>query len=69
MKKEKVVLEKEAKIGDIIEVPNGNRYLILANRRQIYMGNRELSRTPQDETVKERSEQPCTIVGHIVVEL
>lgn len=34
-------LERDTVPGDIIETPNGNRYIVLPGEKQAYIGNRE----------------------------
>lgn len=60
--------ERETKPGDIVEASDGNRYLILPNRRKIYMGNKELNRIPFDDTIRESPEQVCEVLSSITVQ-
>ena len=55
--------ESEAKPGDIIETINGNRYLILANGMQAYIGNKDMNRSDKNELLPTRHDNRCLIVG------
>ncbi len=59
------MLEKEALAGEIIETPNGNRYLILPNRKQAYIGNRELHRS--EGLLEPREDGPCKLLGTVLL--
>jgi hypothetical protein len=61
----KHISEKQAKAGDIIKAINGNLYLILPNKKQIYMGNSYLSRIPGQEQRAGRPNAMCEVMGHI----
>lgn len=61
--------EKQAKPGDVIETANGNRYLVLPNRKQLYVGHKESWRIPESECVNERSESPCQVVGRLAMDV
>lgn len=55
--------ENETTAGDIIETPNGNRYLVLPDGRQAYIGNRELARSEGLST--SRPDGPCELLTSI----
>ena len=60
--------EKDCKPGDIIQTANGNRFLVLPNRRQIYVGNKSFGRIAEQDTLRERSESDCEVVGKLDIE-
>lgn len=62
------ISQKQAKLGDIIEVGNGNRYLVLPNHRKLYVGNRDHTKIPESETLELHKDHPCEIIGHLVLE-
>lgn len=57
--------QSEAKPGDVIENEQGMRYLVLPNRRQVYVGNKSAGRISDIDTVAERSNQECKVVGYL----
>lgn len=59
--------EKDAPVDSIIETKNGNRYLILENRCQIYLYNKNFYRSDDRAQLKERSNNEIPVVGHLVL--
>ena len=57
--------ERDAKLGDIIETHNGNRYL-MCERGQIYVGNADPDRVESDNWIPVRLDSRCKIVGRVV---
>lgn len=57
--------EKEAMPGDIIEVSNGNRYLVLPNRKQAYIGNKNLHLS--EGLVEPIDHNPCKRLGTVLL--
>lgn len=55
--------ESETTAGDIIETPNGNRYLVLPGGLQAYIGNRDLERS--EGLIETRSDGPCELLTSI----
>lgn len=59
------MVEKEAVPGDVIEVSNGNRYLVLPDLRQAYVGNKSLRLS--EGLVEPRLDNSCKLVGRVVL--
>ena len=57
------LVERDTVPGDIIETPNGNRYLVLPKGRQAYIGNRKLHLS--EGLVEVRPEGPCRLLTSI----
>lgn len=56
--------EADAAIGDVIETPNGNRYLV-GTRGHFYIGNRDETRADWNESVPMRPNGRCKIIGKV----
>jgi hypothetical protein len=59
----KDLVERDTVPGDIIETPNGNRYLVLPEGKQAYIGNRNLGRS--EGLVEVRPEGRCRLLTSI----
>ncbi len=59
--------EKDADFGDIIEIPNGNRYLV-TEVGQLYVGNRNPARVDLGEVLPMRPNGDCRLVGKVAWE-
>ncbi len=56
--------ERDAKVGDIIETRNGNRYLVCA-RGQLYVGNADSNRVERDSWIAGQPDSVCIVVGKV----
>jgi hypothetical protein len=57
--------ERDAKIGDIIQTHNGNRYLVFS-RGQLFVGNEDPSRVEDDEWLPTNPDNECKVVGKVL---
>lgn len=55
--------EKDLVPGDIFETDNGNRYVVLPNGMQAYLGNKVLQRS--QGLTRARPEASCRVLGHV----
>jgi len=57
--------EKDAVPGDIIQAASGNRYLVMPNGKQLYVGNRNMERVPVEEFVPCRPDEDIEKIAHV----
>lgn len=62
-----VAPEREVAPWSVIETLNGNRYVVLPNRMQAYIGNAELDRSDKSMLLPERPDSSVRVVGRVVL--
>jgi hypothetical protein len=60
-----VVFEKDTRCGDIFETVDGCRFLVLPNKKQIYIGHKNLSLIGEASTCEQQPDDVCHIISHI----
>lgn len=60
-----VIFEKDTQTGDIVELKDGRRFLVLPDKTQLFLGHKNIKNIPANILCEQNSDNVCKIISHV----